>query len=154
MNVLDVAKYILERTGAMTTWKLQKLVYYGQAWSTVWDDRLLFPEKVEAWANGPVVRELYDRHRGLFKIGPQTLPEGDSRRLDEEARATIDNVFQYYAPHSGQWLSDLTHMERPWKEARAGLDASDRGRVEITPQAMKEYYESLLPADMTDGQRS
>ena len=35
-SVYDVAAYILEKQGAMTTWKLQKLVYYSQAWSLVW----------------------------------------------------------------------------------------------------------------------
>lgn len=62
-SVFDVAAYILERQGPMTTWKLQKLVYC-QAWSLVWDDDVLFPEEIEAWANGPVVRELYNAHRG------------------------------------------------------------------------------------------
>ena len=57
-SVFDVAAYILERQGPMTTWKLQKLVYYSQAWSLVWDDDVLFPEEIEACANGPVVREL------------------------------------------------------------------------------------------------
>jgi uncharacterized phage-associated protein len=54
----DVAAYILSRQGRMTAMKLQKLVYYSQAWSVVWDERPLFPEKIEAWANGPVVRDL------------------------------------------------------------------------------------------------
>jgi uncharacterized phage-associated protein len=34
-SVFDVAQYILRRKGQMTTWKLQKLVYYSQAWSLV-----------------------------------------------------------------------------------------------------------------------
>jgi uncharacterized phage-associated protein len=32
-SVLDVAQYILNRQGMMTTMKLQKLVYYVMAWS-------------------------------------------------------------------------------------------------------------------------
>ena len=67
-SVYDVAAYILEKQGAMTTWKLQKLVYYSQAWSLVWDDDVLFPEEIEAWANGPVVRELYHAHRGKYRV--------------------------------------------------------------------------------------
>ena len=67
-NVHDVAAYILGRCGPMTAMKLQKLVYYSQAWSLVWDERPLFPESIEAWANGPVVPALYDRHRGAFKL--------------------------------------------------------------------------------------
>ena len=37
IQVFDVAAYILEKIGSMTTMKLQKLVYYSQAWSLVWD---------------------------------------------------------------------------------------------------------------------
>ena len=37
-SVLDVAAHILGQNGPMPTWKLQKLVCYGQAWSLVWDD--------------------------------------------------------------------------------------------------------------------
>jgi len=62
----DVARYILERAGQMSAMKLQKLVYYSQAWHLVWRSRPLFPETVEAWAKGPVVRELYNVHRGYF----------------------------------------------------------------------------------------
>src|SRR5687767_401361 len=64
----DVAAYILMEHGPLSAMKLQKLVYYSQAWSLVWDDRQLFREPVEAWANGPVVRELYERHRGQFEL--------------------------------------------------------------------------------------
>lgn len=48
-TVFDVAAYILEKKGEMTAWKLQKLVYYSQAWSLVWDQRPLFAERIEAW---------------------------------------------------------------------------------------------------------
>lgn len=64
----DVAAYILKRMGQMTAMKLQKLVYYSQAWSLVWDEAPLFNERIEAWANGPVVRELYEAHRGQFQV--------------------------------------------------------------------------------------
>ena len=63
-SALDVAQYILDRRGPMTAMKLQKLVYYSQAWSIVWDDDVLFPERIWAWKNGPVVRELWEAHFG------------------------------------------------------------------------------------------
>ena len=67
-TVHDVAAAILEREGPMTAMKLQKLVYYCQAWHLVWDEEPLFPERIEAWANGPVVHALYDKHRGSFTV--------------------------------------------------------------------------------------
>lgn len=37
-TVFDVAKYIVDSLGKVTTMKLQKLVYYSQAWNLAWDD--------------------------------------------------------------------------------------------------------------------
>ena len=74
-NVNDVARYILERQGEnLSTMKLQKLVYYAQAWSLVWDEKPLFSSRFEAWANGPVCRELYNQHRGHFTATPAMFP--------------------------------------------------------------------------------
>ena len=47
-NVFDVADYILKECGEMPALKLQKLVYYSQAWSLVWDEAPLFEEEIEA----------------------------------------------------------------------------------------------------------
>ena len=41
-TVFDVARYILEKYGPLSAMKLQKMVYYSQAWSLVWDDAPLF----------------------------------------------------------------------------------------------------------------
>ena len=57
-QIQDVAEYILKLHGPMTVMKLQKLCYYAQAWSLVWDDRPLFKERLEAWANGPGLARL------------------------------------------------------------------------------------------------
>lgn len=141
----DVAAYILSRQGRMTAMKLQKLVYYSQAWSVVWDERPLFPEKIEAWANGPVVRDLYEAHRGAFEVSD--WPRGDARRLDHDERATVDAVLEFYGARSAQWLSDLTHRERPWLEARRGLPEGERGNREIGLSALEEYYSSIPAAD-------
>ena len=48
--------------------KLQKLVYYCQAWSLAWDDKPLFDEDFEAWANHPVCPELFKHHKGKVYI--------------------------------------------------------------------------------------
>lgn len=142
-TVYDVAAYILQQKGPMTAWKLQKLVYYAQAWSLVWDQRPLFGERIEAWANGPVVADLYKIHRGMFIV--DALPVGDPSNLDAAAIETIDAVLDYYGDQHPQWLSDLTHMEAPWREARGDLQPGARCNTEITPDEMALYYESLPP---------
>jgi uncharacterized phage-associated protein len=140
-SVLDVAAYILEKLGPMTAMKLQKLVYYSQAWSLVWDEKPLFREKVEAWANGPVVRRLFDAHKGQFKVSDVT--GGDAERLSGTEKETVDAVLKYYGRKSSQWLSDLTHLEAPWRDARTGLPDGMRGSAEISHAAMAQYYGSL-----------
>lgn len=144
-SVHDVATYILKKHGSMTTMKLQKLVYYCQAWSLVWDETPLFNEAIEAWANGPVVRELYDRHKGLFRL--DTWAAGDESTLTDTQKDTINHVLEFYGNKPSQWLSDLTHKEAPWKEARKGLNDYERGFSEISLASMSEYYESLVDDD-------
>lgn len=144
-NVHDVAAYILRQKGSLTAMKLQKLVYYSQAWSLVWEDKPIFQEVVEAWANGPIVRELYARHRGMFIV--PSWPDGDAVALVENEASTIDGVLNFYGDRPSQWLSDLVHREDPWKDARAGLTAGERGSTEITLAAMAEYYGSILAGD-------
>ena len=142
-SVFDVAQYILDNKGPMTTWKLQKLCYYSQAWSLVWDDAPLFKERIEAWANGPVVPALYEKHRGQFTI---SRIGGHSEALDKDQRETIDAVLATYGDKTSQWLSELTHAEAPWQSARtrAGLGLGERGDSEITLDDMSEYYGGLV----------
>ena len=142
VNAHDVAAYILQNKGEMTAMKLQKLVYYSQAWSLVWDEEPLFKERIEAWANGPVVPALYSEHRGQFKVG--SWPKGDPDKLARTQRQTIDAVLKYYGDKSSQWLSDLTHREAPWVEAREGLSPGERGSQTISHASMAEYYGSLI----------
>lgn len=144
VSVLDVAAYILEeqpKKHPLTAWKLQKLVYYCQAWSLVWDEQPLFKEKILAWANGPVVKELYHQHKGMFYV--KELTKGHSKNLSFNQRDTIDQVLKAYSDKSAQWLSDLTHMEDPWIEARKGLNPGERGEVEILLATMHEYYSGV-----------
>lgn len=137
----DVAAYILSKLGAMSAMKLQKLVYYSYAWHLVWEERQLFSEDIEAWANGPVVRALYREHHGQFSV--DAWPKGDPDKLDPAERSSIDAVLSFYGSQTAHQLSELTHRETPWQVARAGLPAGARGEVAITDAAMFEYYDSL-----------
>jgi uncharacterized phage-associated protein len=142
LRAVDVADYILKRKGSMTAMKLQKLVYYSQVWSLVWTERELFRERIEAWANGPVVPSLYRKHRGHFKVSPGFFG-GEPSRLSDDQRDVINRVLDFYGEKDPQWLSNLTHMESPWKNARVGLDGGDRSNNVITKEAIVEYYSSL-----------
>lgn len=142
-QAFDVAKYILENMGEMTTMKLQKLVYYSQAWSLVWEGEPIFPEDFEAWANGPVCPELFNAHRGLFRIDSGQLSKGNSSILNDFQRETIDSVLHFYGDKDAHWLSMLTHKERPWQEARKDVSEGDFCTETITKESMQDYYGGL-----------
>lgn len=137
----DVAAYILAEHSEMSTWKLQKLVYYSQAWSLVWDGEPLFPERIEAWANGPVVPDLYRKHRRLFSV--QDWEWGDPNDLSDDQRETIDIVLSDYGDLTGRQLSHLTHAERPWRDARDGLGPTEPSSRAISLATIQAYYEAL-----------
>ena len=141
-SIFDVAAYILERCGSMSAMKLQKLCYYSQAWSLVWDDEELFREPIEAWINGPVIPALYSQHRGIFKIKPGMI-KGNISSLREHQKETINAVCDAYFKYNAQQLSDLTHSEQPYMNARKGLMPSERGHNEISLADMAEYYSSI-----------
>jgi uncharacterized phage-associated protein len=144
ISARDVAEYVLDRQGAMTAMKLQKLLYYSQAWHAVWEEEELFPDRIEAWASGPVVPSIYALHRGEFRVQSGAFG-GDAGALSEAQRESIDAVLMAYGDRNPQWLSDLTHIERPWCDARAGLAEGERGNRVISLASMAEYYSSIPP---------
>ena len=146
-NVFDVAKYIIEKQGQLTAMKLQKLVYYSQVWTLVWDEKPLFPEVIQAWGKGPVCPDLYKWHQGEFLVSiNESLKHLCSEELTGHQKENIDKVLKGYGHLTAQDLSDLTHQENPWKEANAQCPISGHCDAEITHAMMHEYY-SNLPED-------
>lgn len=145
VSALDVAAYILREKGPMTAMKLQKLVYYSQAWSLVWDEEPLFVEDIQAWANGPVVPELFQAHRGLFRV--DSIPGGNPEALNATQKETVQAVLDFYGDKPSQWLSDLTHMETPWRKARGTCLPGAPCTTIISHADLAEYYGTLAPAE-------
>ena len=145
-SVYDVAKYILECSGEVTAMKLQKLAYYSQAWTLVWDEELLFEEEIQAWVNGSVIPALYQTHRGMFKVSKENYNHGDSGDLTESQKDNINRVLAAYGEYTGQQLSDINHQEDPWLKAREGAPANARCETVITPASIHEYHSGIFNA--------
>ncbi len=145
LTVFDVANYIVNKIGPISAMKLQKLIYYAQAWSLVWDDAPMFDNKIEAWANGPVCRDLYDKHRGIYQVSVDKISPHSHQQLSPPQAETVDEVLRAYGDKSAQWLSDQTHSEEPWIKARAGLKDGERGSNDISHESMADYYLRLKP---------
>ena len=141
-RVDDVVAAALKQARAIDTWKLQKLLYYCQAWHLVWEGDPLFRARIEAWANGPVVPAVYRKHRGRFRV--DRWPCGDASRLTPAETGSVKAVLGFYGKKSGYELSALTHREAPWKRARKGLIEGEPGHQEITLESMLDYYGGLV----------
>jgi uncharacterized phage-associated protein len=137
-DVRDVAAAFAAADPDLTAMKLQKLAYYVQAWHLASHDEPAFDDEVQAWAQGPVVRALYDIHQGLKKVA--RLAWGDPARLPASVRHVVELVRERYGHLSAEELSGITHRERPWRDARGLLPASARSTRPIQADAMRDFY--------------
>lgn len=145
-NIKQVAKYILQKQGEISTLKLQKLCYYAQAWYLAWEETPLFNEDFEAWANGPVCPELFRVHKGKFSVSANDIDEPISEdTFSKIQKEDIDKVLKYYGNKESHWLSELTHQERPWKETRmnANVQNGDICTAVIPKELIQDYYAGL-----------
>ena len=141
-TIVDVAAYILDEYGSMTTMKLQKLAFYSQARYLATHNTPLFHEDFQAWVNGPVAPELYREHRGMFLIRPGDLScaiKGHAP-LGQAVKEEIDAVCSRLAKLTGNQLSAMTHREVPWLDARKGYGPSDYCDRIITKSSILSYY--------------
>lgn len=123
----EVAQYFLaqmdEDAGDLiSNLKLQKLVYYAQGFALALYGRPLFPERIEAWTDGPVVPELYHEYRGH---GSDSIPypgEADLSVYDAQTRELLDEVYAVYGQFSAWKLRDMTHSEPPWCDTPSGQE--------------------------------
>jgi uncharacterized phage-associated protein len=145
-NVNDVAAYILAKAAPMTAMKLQKLCYFAYGYHLAWEDRQLFPERFEAWANGPVSPALYDRHRGRFQLNHGDIAAGDPAALDDGERETVDLVLDAMGAFSAHELSSMTHRPGPWLAARERAGAADleRSTEELRDEDIEDFFGALV----------
>lgn len=149
LRASDIGRYFVylsnQEGKPITNKKLQKLVYYAQAWSLVLRKRKLFKERIEAWVHGPAIRSLYFEYK---KFGAEPITETISatslKNISGTAKELLDEVWALYGKRDAGYLEMLTHSEKPWQEAREGLPASESSEKEISLKTMKAFYSEKL----------
>lgn len=153
MTLNDASDYIVlkvtEGGTGLSLLKLQKLVYYAQAWHLAFYKKPLFDGKFQAWVHGPVSRQLYARYaatKSLYSdMQASDISSGfDPEKLSLAERRHIDGVLEAYAKFSGGQLEEMTHNEAPWIEARKGYEPAQRCEVVIDENLMASYYGSRV----------
>jgi uncharacterized phage-associated protein len=139
-NVADYFIWLANETGSfISNLKLQKLVYYAQAWHLALYDTPLFQEDFQAWIHGPVIPVLYQKYKLL---GWQPILEDANPELPQEVQEFLDEVAQEYFACDAYELEQMTHAETPWNLARGNLPPDEPSNEVIQKQWMKEYYGS------------
>ena len=126
--------------------KLQKLLFYCQAFHIASKDVPMYKEDVLAWTYGPVVNEVYKKYKSyggqaIVAIAETDQEEGDDNKygIPAESLSTISSILDAFGHLSAIALMEKTHRETPWIEAYK----KGHGSV-ITHEAMKNYYRELL----------
>ena len=148
VSVKDVAKTLLSYE-SMTHKKLQKLCYYVQGWHMALLGEPLFEEDIEAWVHGPVCPPLYHDY---IEYGWDEIPSEKemSNHIKGDSLEVIKEVLRVYNEFSGDELEALSHQEKPWKEAREGLDPLEPSNNTIDLGIMREYFLELYQEGQND----
>jgi uncharacterized phage-associated protein len=141
-----LAKWFINRVDRdagddITHLKLQKLLYYTQAWHLANYDKPLFDEDMQAWAHGPVVPSVWRLYRdcGWNPLPPEPLPS-----IDPDLQGYLEVVFARYGGFTAKKLEELTHAEQPWREARGNLPPEAKCDTPISKSTMRDYYKARL----------
>jgi len=142
-KIFDVAKYILSEIGEVSTMKLQKLCYYSLVEGLVSPQHTaIFSNKFEAWANGPVCRDLWNVHKGLFYVDKKIIPTSllSKREIPVTHKKYINAALEKYGKMTGTELSELTHSEKPWQDAIKNVNSARNSSRIISHKAIIEFY--------------
>ena len=154
-GVLDVSRYIINYSNlkdyGISNLKLQKILYFVQAYFLIQTSHPCFKEKIEAWDFGPVVPVAYREFKGFAGMDIPTVKsyivfdendiwntkciEFEENCIDNEDKVLINKVVDKFSEYSATDLVKLTQRQTPWIDAIV-LNQSN----EITNKSIFEYF--------------
>ena len=161
VNIEALSNYIIsycQITGvSITPLKLQKLLYYIQAWHiTLLEKNTLFEELPEAWVNGPVYRSVYHRYKSKF-FKNESIKGFSNQEMKRHINSSLNNlqvsqnqmnlindVLKAYSKFGDDRLVMMTHSEAPWNEARKGLSLLERSENKLDIEIMYDYFNRMI----------
>ena len=142
----DVANWFIykfaESGDLVTHLKVQKLLYYAEAWSQVLHNRELIDGEFQAWAHGPVIPEVFHEFK---QYGWNPLPVPTQSELPDfpsDVQDVLSQVLDSYGELPAKTLENMTHNDAPWINAREGLDPEERCEKVMSKQEIKEFFKN------------
>ena len=158
-DIQDVATYcglvLLKEGMTVTPLKLQKILYYVQAWMMVFfDKQLLFEDQPQAWVNGPVYPSVYERFKTTGRYTQlkkeDFITEGvltdainayaDKLALTPNQINVLNKLVLIYGSKNQDQLVFMTHCEMPWSIARGDLEPFENSETPISFEDMYDFY--------------
>ena len=145
-RIIDVAQYIYDeykrQSGeVIDEMKLHKLLYLSQRESLAITNEPLFPEAFEGWKYGPVSKEV----RALYT--EDGMYYEDRRPLSAEATYIVKNVILQYGGLASWKLSEISHKEISWRNARKDLAPGENGNRPLSIDDIRKDAEKVRPYD-------
>ncbi|TFH54248.1 MAG: DUF4065 domain-containing protein [Methanothrix sp.] len=145
LTALEVAKYLLFKANfdgeSITNLKMQKLLYYAQAWYLVNYSVPLFADPIKAWKFGPIVESAY-HHFKRFRYSPIQFANREKieEKISGKERKYLDDYYPIYIRHSASDLTQMSHDEAPWKSTVQGETIP----VDVIMKFYKEQYKKHI----------
>jgi len=131
-----------ERGDVLTNLKLQKLLYYAQAWHLALQNEPLFFEDFQAWVHGPVLPSQYQRFK-KFEWRPILEENISSPKIkNEKTQAHLVEIVNIFGVETASALELMTHNEKPWKQARKDLPVDQHSTAIISKESMRLFYQA------------
>ncbi len=160
-DVRALANWFLDRAQAakrgLSNLSLNKLVYLAIERALVEQRILLSPARVEAWAHGPVFRELYQSFKKFesgaiteratkFSVATRGMVQA-SEAFHSDDEAFFERIFQRFGHRSASQLRAISHVEEgPWHIVWHYRGNTNPG-MEITPAIIFERAPRMRDAD-------
>lgn len=147
-RILDVAQYIYDeykrQSGeSIDEMKLHKLLYFAQRESLAITNEPLFEGNFEGWKYGPVSKEV----RVYYTVDGMCYK--DKKALSAEGAYIAKNVLLQYGALASWKLSQLSHNELSWQNARKGFAKDENGDVLLMIDDIRKDAEKVRPYDTT-----
>ena len=144
-KIINVAQYIFTAYRNLSgegidEMKLHKLLYFAQRENLAIINEPLFDGEFEGWKYGPVCREIRN------SITPDGILDSDSD-IAEESKYVVNNIIIQYGALESWKLSELSHKEISWKNARAGLSDRENGTVKLKLDDIRADARKIRPYD-------
>lgn len=160
IEAILLANYILKNFGPMSHLKLQKILFYCDAYHRAYFSKPLINEGFEAWVHGPVCRIVFDSLKQksvLYSDIKWDETESDPNPIIEKTLSSsqityINEIINELKTWNDFELEAATHREEPWRRARKNLKPYEKCSNLIDTDLVEHFYRNEL--ELNDFQKA